>query len=133
MATDSDAAQRPLGGVVGQAQAAVVEEADETIPAVEAVGDRLGDLTVARELGVLFAQPRSQRFDPRSAALLAHAPALVRRLAVDVALDGEQRIDTGDRLDRERRLVEPCKVEELASRMGPTRHLDDRSGPAAGR
>src|SRR5882757_4872668 len=54
VAADSDAAQRALGGVVGQAQAAVVEEADETVPAVEAVGDRLGELTVARELGVLL-------------------------------------------------------------------------------
>ena len=39
-----DAAQRSFGGVVGHAEAAVVEEADQAAPVVEAVSDRLGDL-----------------------------------------------------------------------------------------
>ena len=79
VAADGDAAQRPLGGVVGHAEAAVVEEAGEGLPALEAVGDRLGDLAVGRELGVLLAQPGSQRLDPRTAALLADTLALLRR------------------------------------------------------
>jgi hypothetical protein len=35
-AADCDAAQRPLGGVVGHAQAAVIEETDEAAPLIEA-------------------------------------------------------------------------------------------------
>ena len=72
-----------------------------------------------------------QRDDERPAALVAHAQALVRRQAVDLALDGEQRIDALDRLDRDRRLVEPRQVEELAPRMRPARRLDDRPRLAA--
>ena len=63
---DSDAAQRPLGGVVGHAQAAIVEEAGQAVPAVEAVGDRLGDLAVRREPAVLLAQPSARRLDARA-------------------------------------------------------------------
>ena len=79
------------------------------------------------ELGVLLAQPVAQGFDQRAAALLADALALVGRQAVDLALDGEQRIDASDRFDGDRRLGEPGQVEELAPRMGPARRLDDRS------
>lgn len=57
-----DAAQRPLGGVVAEAEAAVVEEANQGVPAVQAVGNRLGDLAVGREPDVLLAQPSSQCF-----------------------------------------------------------------------
>ena len=124
-----DAAQRPLGGIVGHAQAAIVEEADQCVPGVEAVGDRLGDLAVRREPGVLLAQPGAQRLDARATALVADLAPLVGRQSVDVALDGEQRIDAGHRLDGDRRLGEPRQVEELAPRMGPARRLDDRTGP----
>src|SRR5260370_15343107 len=78
VAADGDAAQRTLGGVVAEAQPAVVEEADQGIPAVEAVGDRLGDLAVGREPGVFLAQPGAQRLDTRPAALLADPAPLLR-------------------------------------------------------
>ena len=58
---------------------------------------------------------------------MAHAQALLWNEAVNLALDGEQDIDALDRLDRDRRLAEPRQIEELASRMRPTRSLDDRS------
>jgi hypothetical protein len=79
VAADSNAAQRPLGGVVGHAQAAVVEEADQRLPGVEAVGDRLGDLVVGRQPGVLLAQPDAESLDPRPAAFV---PALASLFAV---------------------------------------------------
>jgi hypothetical protein len=49
--------------------------------------------------------------------LAAHARPLRRRLAGNVALDREQRIDALDRFDRDRRLGEPRQIEELAPRM----------------
>jgi hypothetical protein len=49
--------------------------------------------------------------------LVAHALALRRRLAVDVALDREQSVDALDGLDGDRRLVDPRQIEELAPRM----------------
>jgi hypothetical protein len=48
-ASDRDAAQCPLSGVVRHAQAAVVEGAGERRPALEAVVDRLGGLEAARK------------------------------------------------------------------------------------
>src|SRR5229473_1322973 len=108
-AADGDAAQRPLGGVIRHAQAAVVEEAGERGPAIEAVLDRLGDLVARGQLAALLAQPTLQCDDQRPAALVAHALALVRRRAIDLALDREQRIDALDRLDRDRRLVDPVE------------------------
>src|SRR5579883_2803603 len=78
-AADRDAAQRSLGGIVRHAQPAVIEEADEAGPAVEAVGDRLGDIVARRELGALLAQPSLQCGDDWPALLLAHALSLVCR------------------------------------------------------
>jgi hypothetical protein len=50
-AAHDDGAQFAFGGVVGPAQAAVIKEAGEHAPALEAVVDRLGGLAFARELG----------------------------------------------------------------------------------
>ena len=41
--------------------AAVVEEADQAVPVVQAIADRLGCLGVARQFRELFSEPRFQR------------------------------------------------------------------------
>ena len=61
VAADRERPDRTLGGVVGHAQTAVVEESRQRYPAGEAVGDRLGDLALAGEPGALLAQPALQR------------------------------------------------------------------------
>ena len=58
-----NAAQRPLGGVVRQADVAILEKADEGRPAFEHVVHCLGDIVAARQLGPLFAQPALQIAD----------------------------------------------------------------------
>ena len=125
-APDRDGTQLALGGVVGHAQAAIIEEAGQRRPALEAVVDGLAGIAVLGDPGALLAQPGLQCNDERPAALGAHAHALRRRQAVDLALDGEQRIDARNRLAGDRRLVDPGQIEELAPRMGPTGGLDDR-------
>jgi hypothetical protein len=67
-----------------------------------------------------------------STALVACRGTLRGREAVDLALDGEQGIDARDRLDRDRRLLQPCQIEELASPVRPSGRLDDRSALARG-
>jgi len=131
VAADRDAAQCAFGGIVRHAQAAVVEEANEAAPTVEAVGDSLGGLAVGRQLRPLRMQPELQFGDERPAVFGAHALTLRRRLAVDVALNLKQRIDARDRLDCDRRLVEPRNIEELPSRMGPAHRRRDRPRFAA--
>jgi len=69
-AANRNAAQSALGGVVAEAETAVVEEAKQSVPAVQAVGDRLGNLAVGRQLGVLLAQPCPQFLGQRSAAIV---------------------------------------------------------------
>src|SRR6266571_2371912 len=105
-------------------EAAVVEEARERSPALEAVVDGLAGLVVFGDFGALLAQPGLQLDDERSAALIANAHAFLWRKAVDLALDGEQGIDALDRLGRDRRLVDPSEIEELASSVCPASGLD---------
>src|SRR6266446_6003897 len=64
--------------------------------------------------------------------LIADAHALLWRHAIDLALDGEQHIDALDRLDCDRCLVDLCKIEEFAPRMGPAGGLHDRPRLAGG-
>jgi hypothetical protein len=117
----------------GHAQPAIVEEARECRPSSEAVGDGLGDLALAGELGALFARPDVQCKDERAALLAAHPQAFLLRDAIDLALDREQGINALNRFDGNRRLVEPGDLEEVAPRMCPARCLDDWAGLRPGR
>src|SRR5437764_2617260 len=49
LAADCDPAQRPLGGIVGQADASVVEKAGEDEPALQHVIHGLGGFGMARQ------------------------------------------------------------------------------------
>src|SRR5512143_1657017 len=52
--------------------------------------------------------------------------AATRSAAVDLALDGEDCIDTLDRLNRQRRLAQIGQLEEVAPSVAPARRLGDR-------
>ena len=54
-----DGTHLAFGSVVGHAKAAIIEEARECRPTGEAIGDGLGGLALAGELGALLAQPGS--------------------------------------------------------------------------
>jgi hypothetical protein len=73
-------------------------------------------------------QPRLQFGDERAAALIANARPLRGRLAVDVALDREQRIDPLDRFDRNRRLVDP-RARSKNLRRACAQHIASTIGP----
>jgi hypothetical protein len=82
-------------------------------------------------MGALLAQPSLQCDHQRAAALIARVQPLPRRQAVERALDREQGIDALDRLDGDRRLVDPGEIDELAPHMCPAHPLDDRARLAA--
>jgi hypothetical protein len=101
---------------------------------------------VARELRPLGAHKGFKLGDERRGLRLANGEALFRRQAIDLAFDGEDRVDALDRLERLRR--ENGKLaargvacfggdvgerEELASAMRPTCRFDDRAWRAAWR
>ncbi len=141
-----DSAQRAFGGVVAEANSAVVEEARESLPALENGVHGLGHFVVARELGGFLAYPGMEAGDERRALFLARGLASLGAEPIEGTLDLEQGVDTLDRLQRHRR--EDCRRfalglarsvgldvgqdEELAARMAPARRLRDGSGNAAG-
>jgi len=98
-APQGNAAQCALGGVVAQADAAVVEEAGESRPARQHIVDRLGGFGMARQAGALGAHPCFEIGDDGPALMLARRQAVAGREAVDLALDGEEFVDATDRLD----------------------------------
>ena len=119
-----------LGRIVAHAETAIVEEAHESVPVIQAVSDGLADLAAGRDATVLLAQPAAQLVDQGLAALLPNTLPLGRYCAVDLAFYGEQGVDAGDRFDADRRFVETRQVEEVATRMRPTGDLHDRPGLA---
>ena len=131
-----------ISGIIRQADAAVVEEAGEQLPAPQHVIHRLGHRGVFRQLPALGLHPVLEVGQHRRAELLAHGKAMVGGLAIDPALDVEQHVDPLHRLQRQRRdrrrVLAPSrarrdvgKLEELAPRMRPTRSLGDRSRRSA--
>jgi hypothetical protein len=93
-----DAAQRPLGGIVGEADPAVAQEDGEGGPAGQHVVEGLGDVCMAGQPGTLGPHPGFEFVDQRHNALLARGEAILRRLTVDLALDGEEGVDPLHRL-----------------------------------
>jgi len=63
----------------------------------------LGNLGMAGQPGALCPHPAPQLVDQRQNALLARGEASLRRLTVDLALEGEDGIDPLHRLERDRR------------------------------
>ena len=123
-----------FGGVVAEADPAVVDEAGEVDPAPEHVVHRLKDLGRARERIALAEQPGVHVVEKWFALLLAHGIPLVSAASVDRALDLEQLIQAPDRLQRDRGdrlallalagiLLDVGQFEEAPPRMGEARHL----------
>ncbi|QQN65467.1 hypothetical protein JIR23_06870 [Bradyrhizobium diazoefficiens] len=78
LAAERDAAQLALGGVVGEADPAVGEEAREYLPALKHVVHGLGDVGVPREPGAFGAHPGLQIGKQRRSA---HARSASRSVA----------------------------------------------------
>jgi hypothetical protein len=90
-APEGDPAQRPLGGIVGQADAAIVEEAGEGGPALEHVIYRLGGVGMARQPATLGTHPPCEVADQRRDAVLAFDPPVIGRKPVEPGADADLR------------------------------------------
>jgi hypothetical protein len=146
LAAEGNSTHATLGGVVRQADAAVVEEAREHGPALEHVVHGLGDVVAARELSALLAHPSLKVGDERRAKFLADGLAPFGALSVDRPLDVEQGIDPADHFQRQRRdhcrrlalsfatcvLGQIGHDEERASGVDPAGRFEDRARRAAG-
>src|SRR5690606_27675155 len=103
-------------------------EPAERRPALESVVDRLADLGLARCAITLGTQPALEFGEDWRRLFSAPGQARLGALAIDRTLDGEQAVDPGHGLGRDRGLGHLCQLEELAPGMGPTGHLEDRPG-----
>ena len=142
LAAERNAAQGPLGGIVGEADTPIVEEAREGSPALQHIGHRLGDVGMPRQPGPLGPHPLVEIGDEPSKPLAADREPLRGRQTIDLALDGEDRVDTFDRFDSQRRDRRQLAAglggdvgqdEELAPGVRPARRLDQGSRPAVSR
>ncbi len=145
LSAESQPAQGALGGIVGQADPAVVEEAGEGIPPLQHVIHGDGDVGVARQLATLLAHPCFEFANQRRTEFLANGEPPIGRQPVDGAFDLEQGVDPPDRFQRDRRegsgraaprlasgvSGDIGEDEELAAGMAPARRLQDGARTSA--
>lgn len=84
---DRDRADGPLGGIVVDGDAAILEEQGEGVPPLEGVADGLGEVAFGWDARELALAPETECADLRPAAVLARLAAALRRLAGDLTLD----------------------------------------------
>ena len=101
--------------------------AGQARPARERVADRLGDRRFAGDGGELGFQPGLHRIEDRLGPGLAGGPPRRRAHAPDIAFDGVEDADAGERLGGDRRRAGGLDVEELSSRMRPAKRDDDEA------
>lgn len=129
---DGYAAQRTFGGIVGEADSAVVEEAHEGVPTREAVGDGLGDVALGGDAIALLDEPDMKRGDQGLDMFTPDDKAFLLRLAVYGSLELEDRVHALDGFSSDRRFAEVRQIEELPAPMRPAGGLDNRRRLATG-
>ena len=126
LAIEHDRADASFDDVGVELDAAVVEEADEPVPMVQAIADGLGDRRLAGDARELLLEPGLERQHERLALFLAHGAALVGASAADRLLDRVERGDALERLAGDRRVAALGDVEELAPQVRPAEGERDR-------
>ena len=112
-----NSAQRTLGGVVAEADAAVIEKAGEPVPVVEAIADVFGDRRLGGDARELLLKPDFERQHQRLAFFLSHRAALSGAAAPDRLLDRIEGRDARESLAGDRSGTALGDVEEAASQM----------------
>ena len=141
--SDGKASQAAFGGIVRQADAAIVKEVGEAAPALEHVVDGLGDRRRTGQLEALLAQPGVEAFDEWAALFMPDPAALVGACAIDPALDIKESVNAPHRLHgdgRHRRGTKPTpcacgdvgEFEEASPGMRPAERRRDRSTRTCG-
>ena len=136
LAAERDAAKGALGGIVLKADAAVVEEPGERIPALQHIEAGLDAIVTARQFGDLLGEPGVELVHQRRAEFLPNRESLGGALAVDAVLDVEQGVETlhgfeRDRMDRVAALA-PALLAGAAYDICQLAKLPPRMGKAAG-
>ena len=127
----SNRAHAALDGVGVDLDAAVIEEAHQPVPVVEAVADEPGrSVEPPGSLCQGFLEPGLQRLDQRLGLLLPRRPAFVGALAADLGFDLVEFGNPLQGLGGDRRRRRFGEVEELPAPMCPTEGERRRSAGA---
>jgi len=95
LAAKSNTTQSAFRGIVGQANATIVEKPGKGFPALEHVVHRLRHFGVARELATLSAHPLFERGNQWCDPDLSDGMPFARCETIDIALGIEHRVDPG--------------------------------------
>src|SRR5690606_26587680 len=119
LAIERDRPDGAFDGVEVDLDAAVIEEAGETLPAGERVADRLLETSLLADELELGLQPGLENLDELAALRLAPTAALVGRAAADLPLDRVERGDTLQRFAGDRCRPGGGEFVEAPAYMGP--------------
>lgn len=136
LAIERDRADRTLDDVGADLDAAVGEEAGQTLPARERIADGFGDRGLLRDGGQLHLEPGLQRFGQGQASRLARGAPRIGVAAAQVAFDGIEFGDASERLCGDRRVATLGDLVKAAPDMRPADRELDATGfgkrPVAG-
>src|SRR4051794_39383133 len=118
-AIENNRTDSALDGIGIKLDAAVFEEAGQSIPVVQAVSDLVGDRRLGGDAGKLKLEPAPEPLHQWLAFVLAYRATLVGAHAADRLLDGIELADAFERLARDRGIAALGDVEELAAQMCP--------------
>src|SRR6267378_6992297 len=116
-----------FGGVIRKTDAAVFEEAGERCPSVEKVVDRLCGIILCGEQRSLLVHPDFKLGNERPRLFTAHGKPLLRRFAINAALDLEEHVDTTYSFAGDRRLSLFHQVDKFPPAVAPAGRFKDRS------
>src|SRR5271166_5091990 len=114
-----DRTDRPFHDVAVDLDAAVIEEADQAIPARQGIADRLRELGLLANQAELGAKPGFEVVDDRPALLLPKIAPLIGAAATDLALNDIELGNVFERFAGDRRGAGRGELEEAAAHMGP--------------
>jgi hypothetical protein len=97
-----NAAQAALGGIVCEANTAVIKEPGKHGPSFQHVVHRFCDIVAAGQRPALHEHPTMQVGYERCAEFLPHTSTLLKTTPVDISLDVEQPVDALNRFQAKR-------------------------------
>jgi hypothetical protein len=106
-------------GIGVDLDATVIKEETKPGPAREGIADCLCELCFLADQRELFAQPRLERLDQRSGALLTDSAAFLGRATADLGFDPIECGDPCERLARDRGGAGLGQLVEAAAVIGP--------------
>lgn len=120
LAAERHRSDRSLDGVRVEFDAAVMEEAGQSIPARQRIPDRLGEIAAAGQLRELHLEPKAKAVNDRLGEGAPRGQPMRRRLTTHLRFDSIEAGDATQGLVRDGRVLGLRNLVELAPGVRPT-------------